>query len=237
MLEVVEEQEHLTLPDALGDAVRRPDRLRDRRGDKRRVAKRGQTHPEHACLVGGDERPGSLEREARLARAAGASESDKARSALDEREHVFELGAATDEGARGPRQVRVRDRLEGREACIPKLEDRDRTVDVLQAVLAEVNEREAVEKYSGRLREHDLAAVSRGGDPRREMNVVSHVALVGDERGPCVQADAQVDRAGCEGGSSSSALRPRLPEPRERRRRKRPPACRPRRRVRRRTPL
>ena len=45
-----------------------------------------------------------------------------------------------DERARRPRQVRVRDRLERREARVPELEDRDRSIDVLQAVLAEIGE-------------------------------------------------------------------------------------------------
>ena len=40
--------------------------------------------------------------------------------------------------------------------------------------------------------------MARGCDTRREVHVVSHVALVGDERGARVQADAQADRPRCE---------------------------------------
>ena len=40
--------------------------------------------------------------------------------------------------------------------------------------------------------------MARGCDTGREVHVVSHVALVGDERGARVQADAQADRAGFE---------------------------------------
>ena len=42
--------------------------------------------------------------------------------------------------------------------------------------------------------------MARGCDTRREVHVVSHVALVGDERGARVQADAQADRPWCERG-------------------------------------
>ena len=55
-----------------------------------------------------------------------------------------------------------------------------------------------VEKRAGRLREYDLPSVAGGCDPRSEVNVVSDVALVGHERRPRVQADAQVDPARCE---------------------------------------
>ena len=37
--------------------------------------------------------------------------------------------------------------------------------------------------------------MARGCDPSREVHVIAHVALVGDERGARVQADAQADRA------------------------------------------
>ena len=72
LLEVVEQQQELALADVLGEAVLRPQRLRDRLGHERRVAQRGQADPEDARLERGHELGGDLEREPRLARTARA---------------------------------------------------------------------------------------------------------------------------------------------------------------------
>ncbi len=68
-------------------------------------------------------------------------------------------------------------------------------LDVLQSVFPEVSDQEPLDELAGRLREQDLTTVARGCDTSRKMHVVSDVALVGNERGACVQADAQADRA------------------------------------------
>jgi hypothetical protein len=94
-------------------------------------------------------------------------------------------------------QVRVRDRLKRGEAFVAELEDRNRVLDVFQTMLAQVREHIAVDLVARRLREHDLATVRRGCDTRCEMDVISDVALVGDERRARVKADAQVDRPRC----------------------------------------
>ncbi len=73
--------------------------------------------------------------------------------------------------------------------------DRDRALDVLQSVFPEVSDREPLDELVGRLREQDLTTGARGCDTGREMHVFSDVALVGNERGACVQTDAQADRA------------------------------------------
>ena len=85
--------------------------------------------------------------------------------------------------------------LSGGKAPVTELEDRHRALDVLEAVLAEVGERVAVEEDARRLREHDLASVARSCNPRGEMDVVPDVALVRGERSARVEADAQLDRA------------------------------------------
>ena len=72
LLEVVEQEQQLALADVLGEAVLGAERLRDRLGDERRVAERGEPDPEDARLVLGHELGGGLEREPRLARAARA---------------------------------------------------------------------------------------------------------------------------------------------------------------------
>jgi len=59
-----------------------------------------------------------------------------------------------------------------------------------EAGLAGPGEGDPVEGFVGRLREQDLTSVAGGSDPSREVHVVSDVALVGDERSACVQADA-----------------------------------------------
>ena len=80
LLEVVEQEQELALADVLGEAVLRAEGLRDRLGDERRVAQRGEPDPEDACLVRGDEGGGGLEREPRLPRAAWAGKGDEPRA-------------------------------------------------------------------------------------------------------------------------------------------------------------
>ena len=65
-----------------------------------------------------------------------------------------------------------------------------RACDVLQAVLAEIGQRDIVEVRASRQREDDLAAMSCRRDPRREVHIVSNVALVGHERRTGVQSNA-----------------------------------------------
>ena len=80
LLEVVEQQQELALADVLGEAVLRPQRLRDRLGHERGVAQCGQADPEDPRLERGHELGGNLEREPRLSRAARACEGDEARA-------------------------------------------------------------------------------------------------------------------------------------------------------------
>src|SRR4029078_229555 len=102
---------------------------------------------------------------------------------------TLHLSLRTDDGARRPREVRVRDRPERGEGLVAELIDGDRGFDVLQAVLAEVGERALVDELTSRAREQALATLARGCTPGREVHVVSHVALVGDERSSGVQPD------------------------------------------------
>ena len=76
-------------------------------------------------------------------------------------------------------------------------------------MLAEVDEAVETDERSGRGGDEHLPAVSDGRDAGGPVHVVSDVALVGDERRPGVQTDANVDRAGRqrlrEGGRSSES--------------------------------
>ena len=195
LLQVVEKEEHLPLADVRGESVPRSERLRDRLRHERGLAEGGESDPEDTRLVRRDELGRSFQSEASLPRAAWPGEREQARPSAELAHNLFPLSLATDERARGPGKVRVRDRLERREALVAELVDRDRALDVLQAVFPEVGDREPLDELASRLREQDLTTVARGCDTRREVHVVSHVALVGDERGARVQADAQADLA------------------------------------------
>ena len=158
----------------------------------------GEADPEDTRLVRRDELGRSFQSEAGLPGAAWPGEREQACSIAELAHNLFPLSLATDERARWPRQVRVRDRLERREGLLAELIDGDRALDVLQAVFPEVSDREPLDELASRLREQDLTTVARCCDTRGEVHVVSHVALVGDERGARVQADAQADRPRCE---------------------------------------
>ena len=88
MLEVVEQEQHLAVADVLGEAVLGAERLGDSLGDERRIAERGKPDPEDAGLVLGNERRGRLDREPRLAGAAGARERDEPGAFLQARQHL-----------------------------------------------------------------------------------------------------------------------------------------------------
>jgi hypothetical protein len=51
-----------------------------------------------------------------------------------------------------------------------------------------------VDKRARRLRNEHLAAVTGGGDPRREVDVLADITLAADVRAPRVQAHAHADR-------------------------------------------
>jgi hypothetical protein len=71
LLEIVEQEQHLPFADVLGEPVLGTEGLRDRLRDEGRVPERREPDPEDARLELGDERSGRLEREPRLAGAAG----------------------------------------------------------------------------------------------------------------------------------------------------------------------
>ena len=61
-------------------------------------------------------------------------------------------------------------------------------------MLAEVSQLGTVEQGGGGGADQDLAAVAGGGDARALVHVGTDVALVGQQRGAGVQADADLDR-------------------------------------------
>ena len=95
-----------------------------------------------------------------------------------QRDELVPLAGPADEGGGRARQVRVRDRIQRREALRSHLEERDRLVEVLQAVLAELHHL-ASDERPGRRRQHDLAAVARSGNASGTVELAPGVALAG----------------------------------------------------------
>jgi hypothetical protein len=185
----------------VGQTVGRADGLPDLVGDERRVSDRRELDPERAGLVIADELGGGLDREAGLAGAAGAGERDEPGTVTaDQADYVLGLPLPADERACWPRQVRVRDRLQRGEPLHAELEDRDRPLEVLEAVLAEVVQcvvRESGSRAS-RLGQQHLPAVTGRPDPRAEMDVLTDVPLRSEMRRASVDPNANVDPAGAE---------------------------------------
>ena len=161
---------------------------------ERGIAQRGQADPEDAGLEGGHELGGDLEREPRLARTARTGEGDEARAVPKQSEQLVPLARPADEGGRGPRQVRVRDRLQRRKALAPELEERNRLIEVLHAVLAQLGQL-AVDERPRRRRHDDLSAVAGRGDPSGLVQLAPGVALAGQLQLTGVQAHPHLDGA------------------------------------------
>ncbi len=196
LLQVVEQEEQLALADVLGKPVLGAERLRDGLRDECGVAQGGEPGPEDASLVRGNERSCRLERKPGLAGTSGTGQRDQAGSALDSLEDLRELTLPADEGARRARQVRVRDGLERREGARAELEDRDRSLDVLQTVLAKVDQlvRPLLEQRDGRGRQHHLPAVGCAHDPGGLVHVHAHVLGRVESGITRVDADPDADR-------------------------------------------
>jgi hypothetical protein len=73
------------------------------------------------------------------------------------------------------------------------LEDPDRLGEVLDPVLAEIDHVD-VDLVACRLRQQNLAAVSRSGDTCSEVDVETHIPLVRQLGGPSVEAHPNADR-------------------------------------------
>ena len=165
-----------------------PSGLRDRLGDERRVAKRGEADPEDAGLERGHQRPRHLDSEPRLSGPARADQGDEPGAGLDVRAHLLELALPADEGARGAGEVRVRDRPERRERFVPSWKTRTgRSNPASRCSPRSVSSTSSASPAVG-AREDDLASVRRGRHPRREVHVGADVALLGQERLPDVES-------------------------------------------------
>ena len=88
------------------------------------------------------------------------------------------LPLPADEGGGRTRQVRIRDRLQRRKPLRPELKERHRLVEVLQMVLAELDQL-PVDERPRRCRHDHLTAVARSSDPGGSVKLAPGVALTG----------------------------------------------------------
>ena len=118
VLEVVEEQQHRVVPDVLAQLSPRSDRLPRRLQHELRVAQRSERNPEDARGVAVGRLRDCLQREPRLAGAAGPGQREQADvGSRDELLHLVQLPLAAEEGRGGHGQVRALERAQRREVA------------------------------------------------------------------------------------------------------------------------
>ena len=180
----------------LGEAVLRSERLTCCREHERGIAKRRERDPVHAVGVGIRSEAGCLQREPRLPGAARAGEREQASVVCaQELDDLGQFLLSAEEGRRGHRQVRAVEGFERGEVAVSELVDALGSGEVLQPMLAEVAKFALDELRARRGHEH-LTAVAAGGDARGAVDVVSHIALVGQKRRSGVQADPDLHLPG-----------------------------------------
>ena len=185
LLEVVEHEQHPPIPQPIGelflqraiDDLAEPDGTGDRDEHGVRVPGAGQVDEGHAVREAGREVLGDPDRQRRLAGASGSGQRQQAnRGVLEAIPDLRELGLTTDQLGGPGRQARP-GRTQGgqrrearRQVGVDELEEVLRATEVLQAMLAEVEQAGArrqplAGKCPGRRRQEDLAAVPGGHDP------------------------------------------------------------------------
>ena len=190
MLEVVEDEQR-ALVGVVG--LREAERLQGDRQHEVRIGQgceRDEMHPVGELV---QELRSDLQCETCLARAAGAGD----RHQPDAPEQVLDLELldhASDERMRRLGQVRSVEAPERRKRAAPELVDALRAGQVLQAVLAEIDDLVLVhEQVACRVRQENLPAVAGGGDPSGAVHVHSDVALLRQQRLARVDAHPHAD--------------------------------------------
>ena len=117
--------------------------------------------------------------------------------AFEEADHVGELELPAQEGSGGNGKIRAVEALQRREVAGSQLVDALGSCEIRKAVLAEIRELQLDELSRGGRDEH-LATVTGRGDACSSVDIASDVALVGQQRRPCVQTNPHFDRAGRE---------------------------------------
>jgi hypothetical protein len=199
LLEVVQHQEEITVPEVGGQRVE-DIRARllphaqgrgDVRGNQGRVRHRAQVDHVHAVLdpvhlLGGDP-----QRQARLASAARPGEGEEP-GAAEQLADLGDLALASDERRSRWREVRPTWPSEGadrwelsRETVDDEVVERLGLVEVLQPVAAEVADRHSLgegvlDEHPCGLGDQDLAPVCGGGDPGRSVHIDPDVVAAAD---------------------------------------------------------
>ena len=171
LLQVVEHEQELLVADVPRELLLRPQRLRHRVHDQRRIADRRQPDPEDPGSELAHQLPGRLERQPRLPRSTRAGERHQPRRLVpNERDNLRHFLLAPHERGERHGEVRVRDRPQRRKAIRSELVQRDRLGEVLQPVPAQV-EHIVCDQLVGSSREQHLAAVGCAHDPSRLVHV------------------------------------------------------------------
>ena len=156
-----------------------------------------------------------LQGEPGLAGAAGAGDRDEPLAAQQVCD-VALLGRAPDEGMCGFGQRRPVEAAQRRERAVAELIDPLRPRQVLEPMLAEVDDIVVSrEQVARRLGEQHLAAVARGRDPRRAMHVHADVARLRQQRLAGMDADPSAERMRGERGLRRSCGGDRIGRARE----------------------
>ena len=139
VLEVVEQEEQALRADVLGEFLGGAENLGDRCGDKRGLAKHGETDPEDAVRIKLGDVGGGLRREPGLAGTSCPSQSQQPRLVVrEQRAHLLQLALTPKEGCRRHRQIRLVERGERRKLFLAELVQALRRRQVLQPVQSEV---------------------------------------------------------------------------------------------------
>src|SRR5215475_926816 len=132
------------------------------------VAEGGERHPPDAFAEVIRGLRGRLEGEPRLAGAAGPGQSQKADAVTQLLHDLRQLAVTAEELGRRHREVRHVERPRSREVTLAQLEEPLRRGEILEAMLSERADAEAlVEEVPRGLAQEDLAAVGRPHYPRR----------------------------------------------------------------------
>ena len=249
LLEVVEHEQDALLAEIaeqrLASGFVDPQRLRRSRYDERRIEDRSQRHEEDTGGERLDQLGRDLEREARLSRSSRSRQRDDACIGLtDELTQLLDLSLAAEERRRLGGKVRrpVVERSKWRElggqAVDDELVETLRLAEILEAMEAEVREREArpaaVEELARRLRDEHLAAVGRRADPCAAVDAEADVPAVARVDRARVEAHPDAQRPPVRPGVplesvlSLDGRQMQRPPDGQRRRRTSLPVCRPR---------
>ena len=223
-------KQQLALADVLGQAVLRAQRLRDRLDHERRVAQRRRAPTQKTPALNAGTSSAAASIASRVLPEPPGPESVTRRAPFrSSATHLVQLPLPADEGGGRPRQVRVRDRLQRREALVPSWKSATGSAKSFSRCSPRsVSSPSTSARVAAET--HDLAAMPAGGDPRSPVDLPADISLPASGAAARVQAHPHPDRARRKRLLALQPPRQAPPAARRRRRRRRPPACPPRRR-------